>query len=80
MTNVALKFLKAYKRQTVLVLAPLLLLPLLTFDELDGSIPDDQLCRIFQNDGEKCDQTITRLESDRPTMYKVLYIIHYKSL
>ena len=68
-------FLKAKQASLVIVLTPFILLPLLLKDELTTMSHAD-LCDLFTQNSETCNQTITRLQEpgNEPVLFKVIII------
>ena len=67
-----LKFVTAYKKSLIILLAPLVFLPLL-FVEEKSAITEDDLCKLFQKENENCQQTLDRISQpgEEPTLFKV---------
>ena len=70
MGHVAFEFVKTYYKSILLFITPLIFSPLLTLNELE-TIPKDELFDIYRTSGETMNQTLTRLNENPPTLYKV---------
>ena len=72
MGHVAFEFVKTYYKSILLFITPLIFSPLLTLNELE-TIPNDELFDIYRTSGETMNQTLTRLNENPPTLYKVYF-------
>jgi len=74
-------FLTAYKKSIFIVLTPIIFIPLLLKDELTALSQDD-ICKLWANEGEDCDDTIARLSEpgNEPVMFKVIINTAIKAL
>ena len=70
------QFLSAYQASFIVVLTLLILLPLLFQDELSAMSRED-LCALYKQGDEDCNQTIARLElpGQGPTLFRVSFFM-----
>ena len=66
-------FLSAYKKSMIVLLTPIFLIGLLFKDEMQ-SLSEEDLCKLFGDENEKCDITILRLSQpgNEPVLFKVI--------
>ena len=74
MGHVALDFVKTYYKSILLFITPIIFSPLLTLNELE-TIPNDELFDIYRTKGETMNETLTRLNENPPTLYKVWFSV-----
>ena len=73
MGHVAFDFVKTYYKSILLFITPIIFSPLLTLNELE-TIPNDELYDIYRTKEETMNQTLTRLNENPPTLYKVGFL------